>query len=114
MPTGSAHFQPVLLENGRKVRFRTSSAKALSRKTMVVSPAGDSVLCQATIPSASGSTSGVASFSAMQASSVPAPMLLTTFRQWFCAPLDSQVEPELEEKLEQDVLFGSVSLQMID
>ena len=51
----------------------TSSANALSRKTTVLSPAGESFLCQSTIPRASASTPSRAIFLSRHAINVPAP-----------------------------------------
>jgi hypothetical protein len=53
----------------------TSSAKALSRKTTVVSPAGANALYQSAMPRARGSTSSRVICGARQTRSVPAPML---------------------------------------
>ena len=66
--------------------FPTSSAKALSRNTTWVSPAGDNCLCHFTIPKDKDSASSLLICGARQVSKVPAPMLWTVLPEMiFCS-----------------------------
>jgi hypothetical protein len=69
---------PCCSRMAARLVLATSSAKALSRKTQVVSPAGAMALCHSTMPWASGSTSSWMIFSARQASKTPPPMAWTS------------------------------------
>ena len=93
----AAHvFQPVLLEDGGQVGLGHVVGKGAVAEDHVVSPAGASSLCHATIPSASGSTSAAAICSARQTSSVPAPMLWTVLPAMvFCSMGTVRSRPSL-------------------
>ena len=75
----------------------TSSAKALSRKTTLVSPAGASSLCQSAMPWASGSISFALISRARQAKRPPTPTLYSTLPAMvFCNNLGpSRLSPSI-------------------
>ena len=105
---------PCCSRMAARLVLATSSAKALSRKTQVVSPAGASSLCQSTMPCASGSTSSRLILSARQAISTPPPMLWTALPAIvFCLDGHAEVEAELEQQLVEHVRLGAVGLQVL-